>query len=240
MKTILLLELGMSLAAGAAPFQNLDFDSGTPNVVEPLFGVGPRGYGPAADILPGWKLTEQDVTIKMGYDVMTAGASLATIADRDYAYYNRDMGGIAMPFEGRFSLLLFPLASAPGELIPYSLQQHGTIPSDAKSIRFFNYGAPFEVRLNNQAIELTYQRYRDPAYPQWDLAHVAGDVSAFAGQDVELTFTTLRTEWDQGPIIRYMNGLDSISFSAQPIPEPTVCWLLGLGGALLWISWTKR
>jgi hypothetical protein len=55
--------LGLPAAVSAAPFQNLDFDSGIPNVVEPLLGVGPNGYGPAADILPGWKLTEQDLAI---------------------------------------------------------------------------------------------------------------------------------------------------------------------------------
>jgi len=56
------------------------------------------------------------------------------------------------------------------------------------------------------------------------LANVTGDVSAFAGQTVQLKFTTVQMP---GSVV---NGLDDIGLSAQTAPEPaeTALFLLGL------------
>jgi len=51
------------------------------------------------------------------------------------------------------------------------------------------------------------------------------DISAFAGQTVDLEFTT--------PTSFLFYGLDSISFSPQIIPEPRAQILFGLGGLML-------
>jgi len=58
------------------------------------------------------------------------------------------------------------------------------------------------------------------------------DVSAFAGQTVELEFTT--------PNSFLFYGLDSISFSPQIIPEPSPRMLFGLGGLILLVVLKQR
>jgi hypothetical protein len=55
----------------------------------------------------------------------------------------------------------------------------------------------------------------------------AADISPYAGQTVELKFTTLLIPNYQG-----LNGLDQISFSEIAIPEPSALALL-LSGALI-------
>jgi hypothetical protein len=56
---------------------------------------------------------------------------------------------------------------------------------------------------------------------------ILGDISAFAGQEVELKFVTRSVSFGY-------NGLDSIRFSAEAVPEPGALPLLLVGGALGW------
>jgi len=57
---------------------------------------------------------------------------------------------------------------------------------------------------------------------------VTGNISAFAGQTVQIEFTTLDIPNS------VVNGLDNPEFSAQAVPEPpeTALLLLGLGGLI--------
>ena len=56
-----------------------------------------------------------------------------------------------------------------------------------------------------------------------------GDISAFAGSITELRFTAFPNNYPGSTVF----ALDSIQFSNQPIPEPSVFGLLGLGALLL-------
>jgi hypothetical protein len=105
------------------------------------------------------------------------------------------------------------------------LFQTGDVPDDAKSIHFIDFGGPFELRINGSLVPLIYDypptwTRGNPTIP----VNVYGDVSMFAGQSVELDFTTVR---DPASLL---NGIDDISFSRQIVPEPTTWVLWGLGG----------
>ena len=108
---------------------------------------------------------------------------------------------------------------------PFSLVQTGDIGANIQSVRFINYGSPFELRVNGTPISLTYEYQPGNTDPDTRLAVVTGDLSAFAGQTVQLKFTTLDMA---GSVV---NGLDDLQFNAQVAPEPhtTVLLLLGMG-----------
>ena len=83
----------------------------------------------------------------------------------------------------------------------------------------------FRRHVPEPGLRLRYYEYQ-PGSTNLDtrLANVTGDVSAFAGQTVQLKFTTVQMP---GSVV---NGLDGIDLSTQAAPEPaeTSLFLLGL------------
>lgn len=157
------------------------------------------------------------------FNLYPVGFPYATIADAN--------NPVADPVVGQYSLVL-----APGYNLstltfrPWELVQAGDVPADAQSIHFISFGAPFELRVNGSLVPLVYDFGSITPIPNHRRGDAVGDISAFAGQNVELKFTTLR---DNGNPIASENILDGIAFSAQAIPEPSTLALLALGALLL-------
>ncbi|MEO8426221.1 MAG: hypothetical protein ABI651_03830, partial [Verrucomicrobiota bacterium] len=173
-------------------------------------------YGPIGELLPGWQLSSGTNAFApndlIGFNLSLPGAGYATL------YFSN----------GNFSLGLRPgIDFSTLEPVPYSLFQSGNVPADARTIRFFNFGLPLELRVNGTVVPLFHSDVHSAAPPTViGLADVFADVSVFAGQTVELRFTT--------PVQSgFLSGLDSISFSPQTIPEPAPGFLLGLGGLFM-------
>ena len=204
------------LPAHAAALQNLGFDSAITNTITVDQGVS---YGPVSDLLPGWQLFQGSNQVSsIGYDLNPIGLGVASI-------YDASSQGFPAPVSGKYSLGLYPGYNLLFDYQPFSLVQTGDIGANIQSVRFINYGSPFELRVNGTPISLTYEYQPGNTDPDTRLAVVTGDLSAFAGQTVQLKFTTLDMA---GSVV---NGLDDLQFNAQVAPEPhaTVVLLLGMG-----------
>jgi hypothetical protein len=104
--------------------------------------------------------------------------------------------------------------------IQYTLTQTGDVPPDTRFIQFVNFGSPFELRVNGGLVPLVYNSFNPGT------SIVFGDISAYAGQNVKLEFTTFQSQ-------SFINGIDSISFS---IPEASSWILLSFGNIVLVLS----
>jgi hypothetical protein len=211
-----------------ARFQNLDFDAGHTNITVSIPRDEGDGYGPIGDLLPGWRLLQgtNDVSL-IGLNLNPIGLGVASI-------YNANFQGVGAPVFGNYSLGLYPGYNLLFQYRPFSLVQQGDVGPEVRSIRFFNFGSPVELRLNGTMIPLSYDYQPGGTDPNNRLAVVTGDVSAFAGQTVELKFTTLDINNSA------VNWLDSIEFTAQIVPEPATVVLLSLGFLMLGRKLARR
>jgi hypothetical protein len=129
--------------------------------------------------------------------------------------------------EGTHSAYLQAGMSSPG----VSLGQAGDVPAGARSIRFlarnpYYFALSFlpgalDVRLNGEPV---------PLYPLWSWTDGAvldvmfgGDVGRWADTTVELRIVILPLP---APRFSGFCGLDAISFSSEPVPEPGMEWWL--------------
>jgi hypothetical protein len=234
MKTILfsLILLTQPIAAISASFQNLGFDSANTNNLS-CFATGSPPYvdcrGLANELLPAWQLSygNNPFTFINVNLVATGLGGVASLYDARQTF---------LPTFGMYSLGLYPGPDIFTHVYtPQSLIQVGDVPADALSIHFINYGSPFELRANNIMVPLIYQYGPPTQFPDQRLAQVAGDISQFAGMNVELKFITLDVPNS------VVNGIDSITFSSEAIPEPGILSLLGAGLLLLFgPGWLRR
>lgn len=145
------------------------------------------------------------------------------------------------PIFGKYSAVLQACPIFPPST-DAELAQTGLIPSDAKSVRFatapIHLSAPgtweFSFRINGQSLPY-FGVDTQTNYNLW-----AADISAYAGTVVEIAFRLQSEVLPGHPAteVQPAIGLDGISFSAVPIPEPGSAVLLTLGtAALLWRRW---
>ena len=215
--TVVLLLLMAGDASFSAQFQNLGFDTANTNNLS-----GIPGHAPAAEMLPGWQLeTPEGKTASVGYNFFPIGLNLAILYDASMPQPP------LFPIEIKYSLGLWPEFDK-----PFSLIQSGEVPLNAKTIQFLNFGGQFELRANDILVPLIYV-YPEAYFPgQADQPiDVFGNIASFAGQNVELKFTTIQRT--VGP---FVNGIDSIVFSPENIPEPTTWGLLVLGGLIFFCA----
>jgi hypothetical protein len=197
----LLVTLGDSIQA--APFQNLGFDDANTNNAS---GSG-NLTGTPADLLPGWKIFSGNHPLKnVNVDFVPSGDDYAILYSTNIYLA---LGFPPPPVDGRFSLTLIPLFDVDqSQSIPYTLEQTGDIPAGASVIHFLGFwSGRLELTLNGSAIPLVYVPRPSGVVPEFD---VYGDISAFAGQTVDLKFTTMITSQ---PFLFY--GLDSIRLAAR-------------------------
>ena len=129
--------------------------------------------------------------------------------------------GLIPPIQGRFTPLLTS-GGSPG-ILPASISQTGLVPGGTASIQARFHGDPPFVSLNGTEITM-YPLATFPSYTVY-----GGDVSAFAGQVANLTFTAFPTPSD--PFRGFV--VDAIAFSPMPVPEPSVIALAAIGALLL-------
>jgi hypothetical protein len=192
----------------AVPFRNLDFEEAT----IPPYLPGFHSAAPAL-IFPGWSVGSSGTccTNYTLYNTMTVGSSaqilMGPVRDPAEAPY------VFPPLQGLFSAVLM---ERPDPMIGTSaLIQTGTVPADARSIRFRVATGIDEaaVTLSGVSIPLTNI---GPGF-------IGGDISAFAGQDAQLMFT-VRPGITAGALY-----FDDIQFSPIPVPEPSTIILLAAG-----------
>ena len=208
----------------SAPFQNLDFEQGSfqappanyvPN--PPLAGANPIS---AATGLPFWTALE-DSTVCTAIWGNGGALEETSVALLNSAVFTLD---------GNYCVELTAESNAPPDFFKTSsISQTGSVPLNAKSIQFLTLivdpssmhaqSNPF-VTLNGSTINLV------PISTNGNIVTLAGDVSAFAGTTAQLTITAAGTPGDS---LENVFALDDISFSPNPVPEPSTLTLLGLG-----------
>jgi hypothetical protein len=215
-----------ALSAGIldGTFKNLGFEQATivpqSSVAVPWDALYPISSSAA---LPYWTVTE-DTTV-----CNTMWGQPVALDETSVSLINVGAGteiGYLSAITGAYSVFMSSNSGAPsGYYKSASIAQTGQLASSAKSIHFFV--SPNElpvVTLNGNVIPLLTE------YDANNVKEVAGDISGFAGQTVNLAFTTPQTD--------NAFELDSISFSTATVPEPVSFALLGAGG--LWTFRRRR
>jgi hypothetical protein len=222
-KLILILLLSAkSFYRTCAPFQNLDFEAANTNL---LINGGHSGF--TTDLLPGWQMSTGPI---LNFNQVPSGLPAVSL----YRTGRFSPFLFEFPTMGLYSLGLWPGPNVMNIFVAPAVVQTGDMPGDAQSIHFLNYGSPFELRVNNNIVPLSYEHIVFAPSPLIPVANVSADISAYAGMNVELRFTTLDGAGD-------VHGIDSISFSTVPVPEPGALSLLGAGLLLLLgQGWLRR
>lgn len=210
--------LALGQTATGQGFVNLNFEQAriTPT---PVGQYGPMPVDPA-QAFPGWT---------MGHD--------GTYHGNFTLYNNLTLGSVAQvlvgpsypnaihfePLQGSYSALL-QFGPDP-ELGSPELSQTGLVPATARSIRFLA-----DPSLNHAVVTLNGVNI-----PLFDMGGnwLAGDVSAFAGRQAELKFSTPS----------YHGGwlyFDDVRFSPLVVPEPATLVLTSLGGSALVAAARRR
>jgi len=222
--SIVLLSVIGTATCLASPFQNLNFDSANTNN---LVGDPPRSQaGTTADLLPGWQLRDENSVLLSGtgFDYYPPGRGYTTLISPSF--------DDSYPVVGAYSFAMAPYQDVQGAFEPYTLSQTGDLAADILSIRFLSYGTPVSLTANGSIIDLIYTPI--VGEPGWNpfvpVFEAVGDLAPFAGQTVDLAFTALRTPNLPGYVV---NGLDEITLSTIPVPEPATFALLALGGVAL-------
>jgi hypothetical protein len=218
-----LAALSITLTVGAAPFQNLDFESGT--FVPYPGGLPVQMYFDQA--FPGWR------GYIGGAREPTAFSNAICIAACPQ-FVLLDEFSRPQPIEGSLTAFLHG-GLRQGEPVGVSMAQTGLVPSDAQSLSFSAqfYGGPFEVALSGQPLSLV------PLLATPDYIVFGADITAWAGQEAELRFTAFAGE---NPALTGGGRLflDSVEFSTTPIPEPSTLALFAVAGVLGWAHWRRK
>ncbi|MCW5553121.1 MAG: hypothetical protein KIS67_13295 [Verrucomicrobiae bacterium] len=189
---------------GQGTFQNLDFENGS---LIPIPG-DPFGRVQFSPAMPGWTgyvgTNQIDWILHNNLFLGTAGIAIWG-PDQPPDFFN-----------GQYYVVLQNPLGVPTD-VP-AISQTGSIPPTALSLRFLTadaFAVGFSVSFAGQQIPLSYIGQNNQFTYIW-----GGDISAFAGQAGELRF-------------RGSGYLDSIQFSHEPIPEPTVLGMFAFGALLL-------
>lgn len=201
-------------------FQNLGFESAN---LTPIPAGQFGSLVPVAAALPGWQVyygTNQATQVLQNN--LTAGAASVDILGPDW------QNGI---IEGNYTAVL--QAGQYNGDVAAMISQTGLVPVGTQSIQAkFGLGASdFLVSLGGQDILMV------PLANGANYTLYGGDVSSFAGQSEELSISALSVPGNTFNTFT----LDSIVFSASPIPEPGICALFLCGAGVFGVNrWRRR
>jgi len=233
---ILLIYSSCAWSAFSAPFQDLGFDDANTNNLTttgfpPTLGLG---IGTPSDLLPGWQLYYGGgpYSDALWVNLTFIDTGLASL-------YNRSNVGPSpknpFPVAGAYSFAMWPgFLGQPLHYTPFVLSQTGDVPANAQALHFTIFGGQFEVRVNDNLLNVSYTEGPPTADTNTRRGDAVADISAFAGKTVTLKFITLDTQ----DITTVVNGLDSIDFA--PVPEPGTLAILSIGLATLGGCWLRR
>ena len=203
-----------AMSASAQNFVDLDFDQVQLSAPTPSFL-------PWDEAAPGWGHSDGDSTGHVYYNFSHAGYS------QYYALLSTPFG----PASGLYGLGMrsgtFYEQEPRGDFVQAFLSQTGRVGAAVTSVSLLTSSDHFELSLNGQMIDMRPVGL-DPASPTYAedvLTYVGewnGDVSAFAGQVVELKITDLLDPSNFSPLV-----VDEIQF--LPVPELPTVELSGLG-----------
>lgn len=202
-------------------FVNLDFETAViiPDTNSPYYPYGIQ----TTNALPGWTVYRGNNTqSQITYDAPAVGStwvSLITTKANNIGW---------LPISGKYSVLLqggFSLSSA-------TISQNGLVPIGAESLLFEaqpGFGT-LDVSLGGQSLSF-FALSSGANYTLY-----GADISAFAGQTQQLSFSALRD-------IQIANdwNIDNIQFSSTAVPEPGTLALAVVGTLLLgYRRWRKN
>jgi hypothetical protein len=208
----------------AQVFQDLNFNSANVSSPDYLQRV------PFANAFPGWSSSSSMAYYNASdMDQMTIG-----VYDKSAGIYSWGPHPVLGPIgytaylEGDLSYGVFS-----GSV---GIWQTGVIPANAKSIQFYStiaygsalpgYSPTLSLILNGMPVSYS-QIGTSGAFTQW-----AADVSAYAGTATSLEFEVSATYPYSDPLDPHWIfgvGIDNISFSTTPIPEPCTVTLFVFG-----------
>jgi hypothetical protein len=211
----------------AQTFQNFDFESADVSTVV--------GYKQVqfANAFPGWSGSTQ--TPYFGFSSM-ASYNYAQMDDMFIGIF--DQNGPYPSLDGYTAYLGGDLSTPYVNYGSADIWQTGVIPANAKSIQFYSTIA-YEEAMPGYSPTLTLSLNGTPvsfsaigtlgAFTQY-----AADVSAYAGTSTTLKFDVSATYPSPAPVSPNRHwifgvGIDQISFSPTPAPEPAAITLLSLG-----------
>lgn len=181
--------------AQAGMFRNIGFDEANTNNIELVDSpYGPKGSGPASDLLPGWELTcGSNSVVSLDINVVPVGGP------------HLSLFGTGAPFgnfvEGSYSLAL----SDPSG--PCFLTQRADVPADTRILNFKYLGHPMSLELNGQAVPAMVPLLADGASPR----RPSFNISAFRGREVVLRMVQFAA--DAEPVMgRLISAIDSLEF----------------------------
>jgi hypothetical protein len=187
----------------AAPFENLGFDGANLRNLSVEPGPVLRGTGPAQELLPGWQLSlggKPQTTLGLNLDLLAGGYATLISADQSDFFHFHVTGGFALRLVGN---------SASDST--FSLTQRGDIPEGTRLLSYTFGDSPFRVSINGTDLTPVSQSSNSQQF----------DIAPFAGQTVNLAFSTLPPAMPNEPAVSY---IDSITLT---VPEPSVA-ILGL------------
>jgi len=199
-------------------FQNLNFELAAPISVgggEPTFVVT------TASALPYWTVYYGSVQqTQISYnDAVLGGEPWLTLSATGYPGVPEEV------IDGRFTPFLQG-GEVNGVSTAVSITQTGQIPFGTQSLLFDSAGNPFQmaVLIGNQEVSLV------PVGGGPDYTIYGGNISAWAGQTEQLTFSASLGNW----------AIDDITFSTQAVPEPNTVELVLTAATMLGLQrWRK-
>ncbi|MSU57614.1 MAG: PEP-CTERM sorting domain-containing protein [Pedosphaera sp.] len=210
-------------------FQNLDFESPLLPLVH--VGSGSFDFVAVSNAVPGWDVflgTNQRNSVL--YNNWFLGNATVGLLGPDWTNSNpiRLAGSYSMNLQAGLDSNFQPTSA--------SIAQSRLVPPSAMSVQmsvreFINIGGgQFAVTLGGQNIPMFPLSFT-PNYTIF-----GGDILPFAGLIRELRISAVPTpNYDHSSFT-----IDSITFSDQPIPEPSSLILIGLGALFLGRQWLKR
>lgn len=201
-----LLGAGLALSAAAQEFVNLDFDATTVDPATPMFT-----FLDWSDAAPGWNHSDGENTGHLTFGSTHLGFS------QTYALLPERLDPAGIAWDG------FALAMRSGTLFEHEprgdfvftyVAQTGRVPFAAQTLTLLANSDEFRVTLDQQYV---------PMSPTGLAGEWSGDVSAWAGQLVELRIEHISSPVGQPDDL----VLDEIRF--LPVPEPSTFVLGGLG-----------
>lgn len=205
-------------------FQNLDFESAN---VAPIPAGQYGGLVPITNAIPFWTgyLGTNQWTQVLQNNLTLGQASIGL-------YGPVSPAGVIL--QGQYTVVLqagFNPFDGLQSFVGASLAQVGLVPANANSILLdvVTWGTNFTLSFAGQGISLS------PVGSGPNYTVYGGNIAPFSGQAGELKLTILPTVDDP----ENSAFVDAISFSTQPIPEPSALSLL-LAGITALILWHRR